>query len=383
MKLPLCEVLLEKFYLNFELLEKNCMKKALLDFNVTCFSTSRRVGNIPSMIKPNLRVQDVEDLVFKLTGIQVQSVKQLDSYDDQNFLLETKSHERLVLKISNSEDTDFPDLLEETNRLLLHCHDQGIKVPKPRVIHEDKTVTRVFIKDTPGVKFALRIMDFLPGKTLLEVLPLTSKLLFDCGLSLAKLTKVMSSFKSPVLELRQTIWSLMSLDSILEILPSVDDQDNRDLVLQVIQTVNQEVLSKSSSLPSQLIHSDFNEANILVEEEQVCGIIDFDVHFALRVFDIANLILYMILVCKDQDMNEVGRDILSGYSTLITLTDLEKSCLVYSMCGRLIQSLVLGAHALKKQPDNQEYLSRTAINGWQVLRLLLKNRSSLESTWFS
>jgi hydroxylysine kinase len=346
------------------------------------------------MIKPKLAVEEVKDFVKKLTGIDVVSVKELNSYDDQNFLLQTKSHDQLVLKLSNSEDTQHPGLLEEINRVLLHLHNQGIKVPKPLCLtsmssDQDQTVARVFIKNPPSVQFAVRIMNFLPGKLLLDILPLTPDILVETGFCLAQLTKAMSSFKSPVLEFRKTIWSLLCVDMILEILSSVPDEDNKKLVLHVIDIVKEHILSKRQELPTQVIHSDMNEANILVQQKlnsrdyEVSGIIDFDVHVAPRVFDLANHVLYMILMSDDMTMTEVGQYVLSGYTSLITLTPLEKMSLVYSMCGRLAQSLVLGAHASKQQPENSEYVLKTAIKGWNVLRRLLTEKSQLEKEWFS
>lgn len=78
-----------------------------------------------------------------------------------------------------------------------------------------------------------------------------------------------------------------------------------------------------------MIHGDFNEQNILVEEKQgkwhVKGILDFgDSHIACYIFELAITMTYMMIQGKSLD---VGRYVLAGYSSVRKLPPEEFSLL--------------------------------------------------------
>lgn len=339
-------------------------------------------------MKPSLSKEAVPSIVHANYGLNVVEVSQLDSYDDQNFKVVTDQGENFVLKVSNSEDSNIPQLLEETNRLLIFCHDNGVPVPAPIVNHSNPSgVFRISI-DNSNTEFAIRLMKYIPGTLLMDI-PLTEPVLEDIGKNLALSTKVVSQFKSKVLESRDIVWSLLNIDRLHEFLSAVTDEKHRSMVLKTIEAFEKTVQPHVHCIPSHIIHSDWNEANILVNKGSTddswyfSGIIDFgDVHFAPRIFDLASLILYMILICKIP-MDVVARSIIQGYSTHIYLDPLEKQVLPFCVCARLVQSLTVGAFSLQQHPENEEYLSRTSKNGWQVLESLLHQTNHLSDKWFT
>lgn len=137
-----------------------------------------------------------------------------------------------------------------------------------------------------------------------------------------------------------------------------------------------------------------NEQNILVgevtgetasDDNNSCDVkafIDFmDMTYSYTVFDIAILIAYMSIDSQIVDQLNVGGHILAGYLTELSLNEAERDVLRICICGRLVQSLVLGAYSFHMHPQNT-YVLTTAKRGWPLLRKYWQtSKSELHSRW--
>ncbi|ROT79026.1 Hydroxylysine kinase [Penaeus vannamei] len=94
------------------------------------------------IIRPMLKKADVPALVGKLYGLTVVSVKELNSYDDKNYLIQVQSKVNnphmtdlcphgYVVKVTNSLDSKNIHLMAAQNDMMLFLHSRGINVPKP------------------------------------------------------------------------------------------------------------------------------------------------------------------------------------------------------------------------------------------------------------
>ncbi len=132
-----------------------------------------------------------------------------------------------------------------------------------------------------------------------------------------------------------------------------------------------------------MIHGDFNEQNILVaetaettrlseehKEYDVVAAIDFgDMMDSYYLFEIAIVIMYMMVESKIVEPLLVGGHVLAGYLTEMQLSQVEFDCLKTCVAGRYCQSLVMGAYSYIQDPTN-DYLIVTAANGWPQLKRL-------------
>lgn len=73
-----------------------------------------------------------------------------------------------------------------------------------------------------------------------------------------------------------------------------------------------------------MIHGDFNETNILIDEMNVCGILDFgDSSYSFYVFEVAICCLYMMLDAKRPNVScalnqiEIAAHVIAGNKTFI------------------------------------------------------------------
>lgn len=116
-----------------------------------------------------------------------------------------------------------------------------------------------------------------------------------------------------------------------------------------------------------------NEQNILVNDNEdgscdVTAFIDYmDAQYSYTVFDVAILIAYLSIESVDTDQVDVGGHVLAGYLTEQSLNSVEMEVIRVCMCGRLVQTLVLGAYSFYKNPTNT-YVLQTSKRGWPLLK---------------
>jgi len=154
------------------------------------------------------------------------------------------------------------------------------------------------------------------------------------------------------------------------------------------------VLSKKLAFERGIIHSDFNESNILVEgsspdDIRFTGLLDFgDTHYSFRIADVANAIVYLYLwACQNiQEMNQevytqIASDFLKGYrSHRDVIPDFDFQHLGLFMKARLVCSLVYGLRTVrinirkrsgdKADMGSTEYVLKTQEGGWATLQEL-------------
>eukprot|EP00116_Pleurobrachia_bachei_P013274 sb/3473536/ len=130
-------------------------------------------------------------------------------------------------------------------------------------------------------------------------------------------------------------------------------------------------------LPLQLSDGDINEYNLLVDEENGMGLIDFnDMILAPRVVEIAHCLAYMI---HSQQLNtEVGRHIMRGYEEHIKLCEAERSIIYDLVVSRFGLSCAMGQQKIDEGTAN-DYVTKCVRDNVITLSGFLKlGRDSFE-----
>ena len=93
-------------------------------------------------------------------------------------------------------------------------------------------------------------------------------------------------------------------------------------------------LTYRNSIPSGLIHGDFNDQNVLVtpgpsdESWEIAAVLDFGhAHHSCYLFELAICLCYVMLLAADTDPLDAGGHVIAGYSTVRRLSDVELSLL--------------------------------------------------------
>ena len=90
------------------------------------------------LTKPALGEKEVTELVDRVFGLKVVWIRLLPSYDDQNFHVRVSRNkgvaedaDEYVLKITNSEDSQEPDLIEAQTQAMMFLSAEGFPSATP------------------------------------------------------------------------------------------------------------------------------------------------------------------------------------------------------------------------------------------------------------
>ncbi|KAL7866982.1 hypothetical protein AOLI_G00147960 [Acnodon oligacanthus] len=340
--------------------------------------------------KPNLTVSQATDITGRLFGLTVSSVSPLPSYDDQNFHVVSSEGGQYVLKVMNSADSQNLPLLEVQTHTMNFLRQRGL--PAQTVV---PTVTGQLMSLEEidcgfwVQKYVVRLLNFIPGTPIMQV-TCTPQLLYEVGRTVATMDTILLQMEHPHLRALQRenfIWSLVSVPLLEQFLPVLDGDPLQEVVKKVIEQFKNCVVPKLNSFRKCINHGDFNDQNILVEQDgpssyRISGILDFgDMSSGYFVFELAITIMYMMI--ERPRPLAVGAAVLAGWESVIPLNPEERDVLYLLVLSRFCQSLVLARYAVLQQPENEEYLMITARPGAQLLQLLWETgKDEVEKIWY-
>ncbi|XP_056133690.1 hydroxylysine kinase [Lampris incognitus] len=340
--------------------------------------------------KPRLSEPQVAEIVQRLYGLTLSSVRALPSYDDQNFQLEADRGARFVLKVMNSVDSQNQNLIEVQTHAMTFLHQHGLPVQTVLSTTAGELMSLEEIDCGNGCqKYLVRLLTYLPGITISTV-AVTPKLLYETGKIAARMDKVLQEMDHPhvnALQRENFIWSLSNIPLLENYLCFMDGAPLQNIVKAVIDQYKTCVVPKRCTFRKSINHGDFNDLNMLVEEDQtngykISGILDFsDMSSGYYVYELAITIMYMMI--ENPRPVEVGGPILAGWESEIPLNEEERDALYLLVLSRFSQSLLLAQHAVSQQPENEEYLMTTAKTGKRILCQLWElGKEEVEKTWF-
>uniref|UniRef100_A0A8B9N3H1 Hydroxylysine kinase n=1 Tax=Accipiter nisus TaxID=211598 RepID=A0A8B9N3H1_9AVES len=352
--------------------------------------------------KPALSEKEATELVDRVFGLKVSWIRPLPSYDDQNFHVRVsrskgaaEGADEYVLKITNSEDSQEPDLIEAQTQAMMFLSAEGFPSATPHFT-KDGNIMSLESGDTgPGnKKYMVRLLTYLPGTPVAKIAT-NSQIFYEIGKLAASLDKALSEkFHHPSvksLHRGQFIWNLANVPLLDQYIYALGQNKYREVVEQVIEQFKGKVIPKLSSFRACLNHGDLNDHNILVDstsasvenpQYRVSGILDFsDMSYGYYVFEVAIAIMYMMI--ESPDPLSVGGHVLAGFESVLPLTEEERGALFLLVSGRFSQSLVIAAHTALLYPENEEYLMITAKTGWKHLMTMFEvGQEAVEKTWF-
>ncbi|TRY69967.1 hypothetical protein TCAL_02331 [Tigriopus californicus] len=350
------------------------------------------------IIKPFVTQEKALRLIHSLYGLETQKVKELNSYDDRNFLfkadhvndnphLNTICDDGYVLKITNSKDSQESAFFDAQKELMFHLSEHGFEVPLPipNKRGEFKSLEEMDISssddwaannmgDESVRRYMVRVLRFIPGKIFDEIEPWTTDHFFQCGEYIGRMDMSLKSFHHPAFDTRNLIWFLSNVPKLSDFLFAVEDPERLTLMTEIIQAFNLEVVPHIDELEKGIIHGDVNEQNILVKpkaqnslEYEMVSVIDFgDTQKNPLVFELAITIMYMMLKSSEVHANLAGGHVIAGYMKHRKIPNLEMNVLRTCIASRFAQSLILGAYSYQQDPGN-EYLLCSARTGWKAV----------------
>jgi Ser/Thr protein kinase RdoA (MazF antagonist) len=284
-------------------------------------------------------IQEVaQGLTKDLFGIRAEARPLPGEFDD-NFRLTDATGTQYLLKIMRpSCDPAFVDM---QHRAMEHL--ARFPVPRPAAP----------VKISSDGRLAW-LLHWLPGRLLADV-PRTPELLFHLGRVLGEVDRALETFSHPLAH-RELKWDLARAAWIENDLEYIPDLKRRDRVRRIIQKFRN--ADPFSGVRRSIIHGDANLHNVLVEENQITGLIDFgDLHFGAPVAELAVACAYVLpseTVC-----------LMRGYDEANPLTEREKQVLPLLIETRLAVSVTNAAMQKTMSPD--PYVTVSEQQAWETL----------------
>ena len=308
--------------------------------------------------------------LFGLTG----NAELLPSERDQNFKLTATGGAEYVLKIANA--TEDRAILELQNRTMDHVAAQGepdqAREMAPGVIKTKNGESIVEVELETG-RHLVRLLTYLPGKPLALAKPHSSDLLVGLGRFFGELDRRLADFSHPA-AVREFHWDLARAGEVIDRLKDrIADPDKRSLIDRFLTRYRAETEPKLADLPTQVIHSDGNDYNVLVSPEgrfglAVSGVIDFgDMVHSQRVNELAIVCAYAIM--GKGDPLAAAAAVTAGYHEKNPLTEAEVEVLFDLIFARLAMSVCHSADQFAANPDN-DYLTISRKPAWAALNQL-------------
>ncbi|MEM7655288.1 MAG: aminotransferase class III-fold pyridoxal phosphate-dependent enzyme [Bacteroidota bacterium] len=300
---------------------------------------------------------DTKELLRKHFDISATRLTGMEGYDSDNTRVETED-QRWVLKRYSAAEGLLPFLRAET-AFLYHLHQKGIaELPTPQVDRAGESLT---ILDTGEI---LRLLSFVEGEFLAEV-PHDAGLLRSFGRWVGKLSKAGEGFWHPGVEAQRSAWDLQHCLMSRELVSHIPAQD-RAVVAYWYQQWEVHVQPHWYQLRRQVIHGDANDWNVLVQDGEVSGIIDFgDMCYSPVVHELAIALTYALF--KKDDPLAAAKPVIQGYQAEFELTEQEMDLLPWLIAARLCVSVCQSA-AKRASEVGTAYHSVSEQDAWQLLR---------------
>ena len=275
----------------------------------------------------------------------------LVSERDQNFQLRTSDGMQFVVKVtSRTEDAASTDFQVGA---LLHL-ESAIDIRTPSVVRTVGGKASGQIDDEEA-SYSLRVVTWVEGVQL-ETIGVDERLATEFGKALARLDRALHGYSHPG-ENPVLLWDLQRVVELRKLLDCIDDLSIRKAVERAMYDFEQNVLPAMSDLQLQVIHSDANPENTLVEDREF-GFIDFgDIIRAPRIFDVAIASSYLRRL--DDSPTALIESFVAGYHSEIRIESREADLLFDLVRGRLATTITLLYWRLEARDEDDQYRQKT------------------------
>jgi Ser/Thr protein kinase RdoA (MazF antagonist) len=258
------------------------------------------------LLKPNPTADQVLAAVqksFVREGQSLKIVQMLESYDDRNYWVDVSGTSYLVKVHNGVESLNFIKLWKEESaheRSVIHLqntimehlnrHEVTTNNPVPPMMAHDEDTsppTAASIHSLPVVsekhspcQLVVRLLTWVPGRPMssFPMLPLES--IVNVGRFLGHFSAKLNLLNADQLEASHRFhqWDGENTAQLTEWVHYIQDEGKRSMITSIIDAFQKDLLDSGDAklFRCGLIHGDFNDANILFNEDfAVSGVLDF------------------------------------------------------------------------------------------------------------
>ena len=326
--------------------------------------------SILTVSPPVVTADDASKVAANLYGWQA-SVEALTGERDKNYLLRTQEVGEVVLKFINpGEEAAETDL--QTQVLLWleqkHC---AVVVPQALRNSKDGLVSDYAVDEQV---YKVRAYTYLNGVAVAQA-QMSDALQQSFGVRAAQLVIALDGFDHPALS-RVLLWDVMHLNQLRDWAVEVlTDDAMGPFVFAFLDRFDASILPALQALPQQVIHGDISKSNTVVSQADgtaIHGVLDFgDLCKAPRVVELAVTASYA-LDAETGDLQAALARVVSGYESILPLSEAEKALIPELIIARLVQRIVISEWRASHFPNNRDYILRSNAQARQLLGRLMQ-----------
>jgi len=307
----------------------------------------------------------MKTLIEAELGLSEITVKKLNGYENINYLVSSKSG-RIVFKTYESSKEIFDLVITETDALLSLQTKPNNLTPSPLSFVDGSFVKVLKIE---GQDLICRALTFLEGDFMVDVYQ-TKEMIHSFGTTLARLDIQLNLFESYVTKSRKWEWDLQYFLLNEKYLSDIENSQDRKVIHYFLQQFKQEVEPLIPELRKQVIHNDANDWNVLCNDKEITGLIDFgDLAHSMLISELAIAISYVCFEKENPlDWSEM---MVKAYHSVIPLEEKELKVLYYLIIARLCTSILNSSHSRKMNPENS-YTSVSEVSALKSLHQWLR-----------
>lgn len=375
--------------------------------------------------------EQVKEIARDCFGLQIAEsceVKEIDSYEDRNFVVHGRldvrdceddvlyqKFDKFVLKVYNAAETCSLAWFSHINSIVAATYlesQTGFKVPFPITdletnkhcvlykipLQRDADVSEKLSQDILSnnrfvtvensslyLQHIVRLTTFIPGQTL-DAKKLDDALAYDFGKCAAHLGTILKKFPVPqgVMMREELLWNMLHLHKMMPnpYISSMKDNKRKTIATDILQKFETVVLPQLINLPKQWIHGDLNDSNHITSQDKhgqtrIAGIIDFDeMCYSYRVFEVGTALMYITCSVPRERCFDNIKQFIDGYTSLTALEPIELSVLFTIMLTRYIQSCGISEYLYYYEDPTNDYLLQTPTQGWDTLNFFINEGES-------
>ncbi len=290
----------------------------------------------------------------------------LNGYDELNYLLTSGDGKKYILKIAT--DVHGYAFLDAQVQIINHLSKSSIS-RKFQHFLLNKDGRELSTMTVEGRNYYLRILSFIEGVFWVDVKEHSDSLLYNLGSFLGIMDKALINFSHPAMHRRYT-WDIQTAPDAQQKLQYIKDHDRRRIVAYFLLQFETEVVPLLSSLRTAYIHNDANDYNILVNGNDIAGLIDFgDMVHSQLINNLAVACTYAML--HNADPLHAASLVVKGYHEKYALTQQEVDILYWLIAGRLCISVTSSAYNASLNSDNVHHFVTEAA-AWDLLYQLIR-----------
>ncbi|MBW4362365.1 aminotransferase class III-fold pyridoxal phosphate-dependent enzyme [Flavobacterium taihuense] len=307
----------------------------------------------------------IQQLAKEHYGLSV-TAKMLNGYDELNYLLTDTNNKRFILKVSDAIQP-YP-FLDAQVKIIKHLSNSPLasKFQQFCINTQGEELTPI-IED--GKKYYLRILSFLEGCFWVEKTNKSIELYQNLGNFMGTMDQSLQDFSHTAMH-RQYTWDISRASDANDKLKYIKNHEKRRIASYFLLQFDTEVLPQIHSLRHAYVHNDANDYNILVDETNVTGLIDFgDMVYTALINNLAVACTYAMLA--NEDPLTAASLVVKGYHESYPLTTQELDLLYYLIAGRLCISVTQSAYNGSLDTNNEHHFI-TEKPAWDLLYQLIK-----------